>query len=180
MVLFEYYLHTYLGSSLFLMFFTISPCRYLDLFEAIEDGNADALDNSDFVETDIPLEVPLPETPHLPKDQHEAIKEWVLAVSMDQKVEQRLPLDERMTYEASLVTVGTGTTFQPCIITGYPVLGGPGGKIEFARGMVANKEDWNKFVMTAKMVSDPEIQDVAKFISNWCGLGGNTPGFAFQ
>ena len=52
--------------------------------------------------------------------------------------------------------------------------------IEFARGMVANKEDWNKFVMTAKMVSDPEIQDVAKFISNWCGLGGNTPGFAFQ
>ena len=48
--------------------------RYLDLFEAIEDGNADALDNSDFVETDIPLEVPLPETPHLPKDQHEAIK----------------------------------------------------------------------------------------------------------
>ena len=57
------------------------------------------------------------------------IKEWVLAVSMDQKVEQRLPLDERMTYEASLISAGTGTSFQPCIITGYPVLGGPGGKI---------------------------------------------------
>ena len=62
----------------------------------------------------------------------------------------------------------------------FSLLGGPGGKIEFARGMVANKEDWNKFVMTAKMVSDPEIQDVAKFISNWCGLGGNAPGFSFQ
>jgi intraflagellar transport protein 172 len=29
----------------------------------------------------------------------------VLAVSMDQKVEQVLPLDERMTYEASLVII---------------------------------------------------------------------------
>ena len=48
---------------------------------------------------------------------------------MDQKGEQRLPLDERMTYEASLISAGTGTSFQPCIITGYPVLGGPGGKI---------------------------------------------------
>jgi hypothetical protein len=36
-------------------------------------------------------------------EEHEAVKEWVLAVSMDQKVEQVLPLDERMTYEASLV-----------------------------------------------------------------------------
>ena len=46
--------------------------------------------------------------------------------------------------------------------------------------MVANKEDWNKFVMTAKMVSDNEIQDVVKFISNWCGMGGATPSFSFK
>ena len=38
-------------------------------------------------------------------EEHEAVKEWVLAVSMDQKVEQVLPLDERMTYEASLVSL---------------------------------------------------------------------------
>ena len=31
-------------------------------------------------------------------------------------------------------------------------------RIEFARGMLANKEDWNKLVMAAKMVSDPNIQ----------------------
>jgi len=48
-----------------------------------------------------------------------------------------------------------------CILTGYPVLGN---KIEFARGMVANKEEWNKFVMTAKMVSDNDLQ-VWKFES---------------
>jgi hypothetical protein len=53
------------------------------------------------------------------------------------------------------VAAKTGTTSQPCILTGYPVLGN---KIEFARGMVANKEDWNKFVMTAKMVSDNDLQ----------------------
>ena len=92
--------------------------RYLDLYEAIEEGSTDALDNTDLIETDIPLEVPLPEVPHLPRESHEAVKEWVLAVSMDQKVEQRLPVDERMAYEASLITANTGTAYQPCIITG--------------------------------------------------------------
>ena len=53
------------------------------------------------------------------------------------------------------VAAKTGTVSQACILTGYPVLGN---KIEFARGMVANKEDWNKFVMTAKMVSDNDLQ----------------------
>ena len=78
--------------------------RYLDLYDAIEEGSLDMLDHSDFAETDIPYEVPLPEHPHIAPDEHEAVKEWVLAVSMDQKVEQVLPLDERMTYEASLVS----------------------------------------------------------------------------
>lgn len=39
--------------------------RYLDLVEAIEDKTLDMLDNTDFQETDIPLEVPLPEKPYL-------------------------------------------------------------------------------------------------------------------
>ena len=152
--------------------------RYLDLYEAIEDQNADALDNTDFLETDIPLEVPLPspENAHLARDKHEATKEWVLAVSMDQKVEQRLPMDERNTYEASLITANTGTAYHPCVITGYPVLDTSGGKIEFPRGMLANKKDWNTVAMIARQVSDPEIQDVVKFISSWCGAG---PGFSF-
>ena len=53
-------------------------------------------------------------------------------------------------------------------------------RIEFARGMMANKEDWNKLVMAAKMVSDPNIQDVLKFISNWCGLGGAGANYSFK
>lgn len=39
--------------------------RYLDLCEAIEEGSLDMLDNSDFQETDIPFEVPLPEKQYL-------------------------------------------------------------------------------------------------------------------
>ncbi len=34
--------------------------------QAIEEGSLDMLDNSDFTETDIPFEIPLPETPYLP------------------------------------------------------------------------------------------------------------------
>lgn len=54
----------------------------------------------------------------LQAQQHEDIKEWVLAVSMDQKVEQALPKDERGTYEASLVAADTGIRSLPCVISG--------------------------------------------------------------
>ena len=64
------------------------------------------MDNSDFADTDIPFEVsfcllsidlfkfpllcqiPLPDQPYLTASQHDEVKEWVLAVSMDQRVEQ--------------------------------------------------------------------------------------------
>lgn len=62
--------------------------RYLDICEAIEEGNLDLLDNTDFAGTDIPFEVPLPSTLYLDQNEHEEVKEWVLTVSMDQKVEQ--------------------------------------------------------------------------------------------
>ena len=44
-------------------------------------------------------QVPLPERPHLDDAEHEAVKEWVLAVSMDNKVVQKLPTDERGVFE---------------------------------------------------------------------------------
>ena len=42
----------------------------------------------------------------------------MLAISMDQKVEQILNTDERDTYEASLVAATTGIRSLPCVITG--------------------------------------------------------------
>ncbi|XP_074640366.1 intraflagellar transport protein 172 homolog [Tubulanus polymorphus] len=151
--------------------------RYLDLVEAIEEGSMDLVDNSDFQDTDIPFEIPLPEKAHLSESEHEDLKEWVLAVSMDQKVEQILPSDERDTYEASLVASSTGIRSLPCVITGYPVLRN---KLEFKRpGKVANKDDWNKILMATKMSHSPELQDVLKFIGQWCGSTPN-PSYSFQ
>ena len=46
--------------------------------------------------------------------------------------------------------------------------------------MVAIKEEWNKFVMVAKMVSDNEVQDVMRFISSWAGMGGGATGASFS
>ena len=54
----------------------------------------------------------------LQEDKREEVKEWVLAVSMDQKVEQVLPLDERDTYEGSLIAVNTEIKSLPCVISG--------------------------------------------------------------
>jgi hypothetical protein len=62
--------------------------HYLDLCEAIEEGNVDLLDYSDFTNTDFPMEIPLPATLHVSSQEHEEVKEWVLAISMDQKVDQ--------------------------------------------------------------------------------------------
>uniref|UniRef100_A0A9J8AZH0 Intraflagellar transport 172 n=1 Tax=Cyprinus carpio carpio TaxID=630221 RepID=A0A9J8AZH0_CYPCA len=149
--------------------------RFLDLADGIDEGTLDALDHTDFQDTDIPFEVPVPSKLHVEK--REEIREWVLTVSMDQRVEQVLPKDERGTYEASLVALSTGIRSLPCVITGYPVLHN---KIEFKRpGMAANKDDWNKFLMATKTTHSPECQDVLKFITQWCG-GLPSAGYSFH
>ena len=43
----------------------MTQTRYLDLSEAIEEGTLDMIDNSDFQNTDVPYEVPLPEKQYL-------------------------------------------------------------------------------------------------------------------
>ena len=52
------------------------------------------------------------------EEQREEVKEWVLAVSMDQRVEQTLSLDERNTYEASLTSPESDVVCLPCVVTG--------------------------------------------------------------
>lgn len=64
--------------------------HYLDVCEAIEEGSGNLVDHSDLTATDFPSSVPLPEEIHLKNDTdiHEEVREWVLAVSMDQQVDQ--------------------------------------------------------------------------------------------
>lgn len=66
--------------------------------------------------------------------QREEVRDWVLTVSMDQRLEQVLPRDERGVYEASLVATSTGVRALPCLITGTQpytcpcsMVGGKGG-----------------------------------------------------
>ncbi|KAM9703852.1 intraflagellar transport protein 172 homolog [Menidia menidia] len=151
--------------------------HFLDLCDAIDEGTLNALDHSDFLDTDIPFEVPVPTKLCVSDAQREQIRDWVLMVSMDHRLEQVLPLDERNTFEASLVAAGSGLRSLPCVLTGYPVLRN---KIEFSSaGKAANKEDWNKFLMATKTTHSPECQDVLKFIGQWCG-GLPALGFSFH
>lgn len=64
--------------------------HYLDICEAIEEGEVQLVDHSDLGQTDFPTNIPIPEQLYL-KDSpelHDSVREWVLAVSMDQKVDQ--------------------------------------------------------------------------------------------
>ncbi|XP_050807060.1 intraflagellar transport protein 172 homolog isoform X1 [Gopherus flavomarginatus] len=151
--------------------------RFLDLTDAIEEGTLDALDHVDFQNTDIPFEVPLPAHQHVAEATREEIRDWVLTMSMDQRLEQVLPRDERDTYEASLVAASTGVRSLPCLLTGYPVLRN---KVEFKQpGKEANKDTWNKFLMAVKTSHSPVCQDVLKFIGQWSG-GLPSSSFSFQ
>lgn len=64
--------------------------HYLDVCEAIEEDSAMLVDHSDLTVTDFPSSVPIPEVMHLANEPqlHEEIREWILAVSMDQKIDQ--------------------------------------------------------------------------------------------
>ncbi|XP_076806393.1 intraflagellar transport protein 172 homolog [Clavelina lepadiformis] len=141
--------------------------RYLDLSEAIEEGTLDMIDNSDFQNTDVPYEVPLPEKQYLHETAREEVRDWVLAVSMDHKVEQVLPTDERDTFEANLLAHKTGIRALPCVITGYPVLRN---RIEFKIDeRVANREDWQRITMAAKMSPSFPLQDTLRFVTQFTG-----------
>merc|ERR1711871_706419 len=70
--------------------------RYLDITEAMEENEASAatLDNSDFVDTSIPCDFPLPEKQFLSDREREKVRDYVLELSMNEKVQQQLNVGE--------------------------------------------------------------------------------------
>ena len=66
---------------------------------------------------------------------------------MNRKVEASLNMDQRNCFEGSLRDE-SGNISLPCVITGYPVLDQ---KIEFKNNLAANTEDYNKFLMIARV-----------------------------
>merc|ERR1719498_511697 len=66
--------------------------RFLDVCDAIESPDSAEIDNSDFLETDLPTpyEVELPEQHWVSADVIDEMRDWVLQVSVDKSVDQKL------------------------------------------------------------------------------------------
>lgn len=118
--------------------------RFLDLVEAIENDDG-MLDPEGFEETEIPVEVPLPDKVCLPQSDVEEIRNWVLNMSIDQRnLNHQLPMDKRGTFEGNL------KGGRPCIVTGYPILGQT---VQFRRGRAANNTDWRALIHQVSRVT---------------------------
>ncbi|CAI4221536.1 unnamed protein product [Auanema sp. JU1783] len=136
--------------------------HYLDLVDAIDEGNVELVDYSMFENTDIPTEVPLPEKQWLNSVDHEEVKEWVLATSVDDNGLRELPLDNRGSFESSLVD-DQGSSFPQCIISGYPVLTA---SVDLGR-LAAIKEELNRFLVMIKTNPTDDLINVQEFLSKW-------------
>ena len=70
--------------------------RFLDITEAMEDHepSSTTLDNSDFTNTEIPYDFPLPDKHFLGEAEREKVRDFVLELSMNSSVQQALPTDE--------------------------------------------------------------------------------------
>lgn len=131
--------------------------RFLDIADAIEDPEGAQIDNSDFVDTDIPspYELDLPEEVCVTKEKNEDIRETVLGWSMDANVQQKMdtrPCDKCRAdiYAANLSCPHCSTKYEPCVVTGYPVL--KRSKIECSCCRApANRDDWNQWVLLFKV-----------------------------
>lgn len=60
--------------------------HWLDVVEVMEEGEG-TVDYSELVSTDFPQQVPLPEKRHISDGDMEAVRDWVLTVSMDRNIE---------------------------------------------------------------------------------------------
>lgn len=130
--------------------------RFLDIADAIDDPDNAAIDNTDFMDTDIPspYDLDLPETAHVTGTQVEEIRDWVLGWSMDQSVQQKMDMRQcdkcrADIYTASLCCPKCAHKHEPCVVSGYPVL--KRSRIECSNcRCAANRDDWNLYVQTVK------------------------------
>ncbi|VBB30497.1 unnamed protein product [Acanthocheilonema viteae] len=140
--------------------------HYLDLCDAIEDQDPSLVDGSIFDGTDIPQEVLLPAVKYTSDDEHEEVKEWVLAISMEQSIERSLPCDSNGNFEVSLIDAN-GTSHPACLISGYPIRGNI--KEFGSSGKAADRDTWSRFIMAQKTKSTESIGDILQFIAKWTG-----------
>lgn len=129
--------------------------RYLDIADAIEDpdmGGAALSDNTDFVGTDIPTSgFALSESNFTDESQRDRLRDYVLQISMDRNVEQKLSTRGcegcgRDIYIASLACPYCKMQWEPCLVTGFPVMRNT--EVSCSNCYrPANKSDWNAYLM---------------------------------
>mmetsp|Transcript_137045 Transcript_137045/g.238278 ORF Transcript_137045/g.238278 Transcript_137045/m.238278 type:complete len:1651 (-) Transcript_137045:230-5182(-) len=70
--------------------------RFLDINEQMDEPDADStmMDHTDFFDTGIPSDFPIPKQHCIPAERTEEIRQWVLTASLDRSIEQRLPTPE--------------------------------------------------------------------------------------
>ncbi|XP_047027262.1 intraflagellar transport protein 172 homolog [Helicoverpa zea] len=133
--------------------------RCLDLAEAADDDSAHLLDYTDFECTDWSRTPLLLDSGCVRGAALEDAREWVLAVSMDQAVEQTLPVDGRDMYASNV-----GETEPCCVVTGYPL----GSRlVTFTNGRCANREWWSRVVSSAR--SGGAAAALLQHVESWCG-----------
>ncbi|KAI8999812.1 hypothetical protein BC832DRAFT_563653 [Gaertneriomyces semiglobifer] len=126
--------------------------RFLDISDAIDEGEATLQDSRDFADTDIPSEVELP-LQSITSNKREEVRDWVLQLSLDQQVKRDLNRRQcgscgEDIYEAALSCRNCQYIWAPCIVTGYPILQSSVNCTSCNRA--ANKDDWNKYVASEK------------------------------
>ncbi|XP_068618701.1 intraflagellar transport protein 172 homolog [Battus philenor] len=131
----------------------------LDLAEAADDDALQLLDYTDFECTDWPRNPLLFESSCIQGAPLEELREWVLSVSMDQTVDQTLPLDGRGMYAASVAAD------EPCcVITGHPL----GSRlVTFSNGRCANREWWSRCGQAAR--GGGAAAALMHHVTAWCG-----------
>jgi len=74
--------------------------RYLDIIEAIEEEDSSMLDNTDFMDTDLPspynMKIPKPDRVFSGKEAEEEIREKTLSWAMDDTLDQESGIDDLM------------------------------------------------------------------------------------
>merc|ERR1712232_1310661 len=131
--------------------------RFLDIADAIDDPENAAIDNTDFMDTDIPspYDLDLPEEGQVDASQVEEIRDVVLGWSMDHSVMQKMdlrPCDKCRTeiYTARLECPHCKLKYEPCCITGYPVV--KRNRVECTScKSPANRDDWNAALQIFKV-----------------------------
>ncbi|KAI1724366.1 intraflagellar transport protein osm-1 [Ditylenchus destructor] len=140
--------------------------HYLDIADSIVENDPNIVDNSVFQDTDIPQQYSIPDKMYLSSEEHEEVKEWVLAISVGHDVNKELKVDERGCYEASTVDLD-GNTYETCVFSGYPVITEQHQAIGL--GKVANSWAWSVFSSISKTQSSDELFDVQQFVNKWTG-----------